>query len=476
MSAFLHSIRWRLTSWFSISIALIFLAFACCVFLTFRYSCMTESRMRLNNELTLVASAVSKAPELLASIQEDFPASAFYVVADQRSSYVSAGWGKLGLSSSIAVNADGYAFVASASGRHYLVRQTAFHAGGRTFQVGIAQDAQQTSESQDKLLRILLLSLPAILFVSLAGGYFLAGRFLSPIDGMARKARQITADNLSERLSIGEQDDELNRLAGVFNDMLDRLEESFGRLSRFTSDASHELRTPLAVIRSLGENALRTRCASAFDEDVIGSILEETDRVARLLDGLLTLTRAEAGQLPLAIEEIDLGEATLDVVNCLRVLAEEKAQTLAFEGEPGLCARLDESTFKQALINLVANAIQYTPEGGRIVVRVRRGSELGALVEVDDNGPGIALEHRAHIFERFYRVDKDRSRARGGSGLGLAIARWAIGLNGGTVAFEPKREPGSLFRIALPLAMRKSAQALYTESSSKPSRSASIAA
>lgn len=476
MNIVLHSIRWRLTSWYSISIALIFLAFACCVFLTFRYSCMAESRMRLNNELTLVASAASRAPERLAAIQEDFPASAFYVVADEGRSYVSAGWEKSGLPSSIAGDADGYAFVVSASGRPYVVRQSEFHVGGRTFKIGIGQDAQQSSEGQHKLLRILLFSLPAILFVSLAGGYFLAGRFLSPIDDMARKAKQITADNLSERLGIGEQDDELNRLAGVVNDMLDRLEESFGRLSRFTSDASHELRTPLAVIRSLGENALKTRRASALDEDVIGSILEETDRVTRLLDGLLTLTRAEAGQLPLSTEEIDLSEATLDVVNCLRVLAEEKAQRLAFEGEPGLRVRLDESTFKQALINLVANAIQYTPEGGRIAVRVRRSIALGALVEVDDDGPGIAIEHRARIFERFYRVDKDRSRASGGSGLGLAIARWAIGLNGGTLAFEPKRGPGSLFLIALPLAMSKSAQTLYAESSSKPSRSASMAA
>jgi signal transduction histidine kinase len=276
-------------------------------------------------------------------------------------------------------------------------------------------------------------------------------------------------------LSIGRQDDELSRLAGVFNDMLDRLEDSFDRLNRFASDASHELRTPLAVIRSLAENMLKTRRASALDRDVIGSILEETDRVTRLLDGLLTLTRAEAGQLPLSIEEIDLNEATLDVVNCLRVLAEEQAQTLTFEGETGLSVRLDESTFKQALINLVANAIQYTPEGGRIAVRVRRCAQRGALVEVDDNGPGIAIEHRAHIFERFYRVDKDRSQATGGSGLGLAIARWAIELNGGTVAFEAKHTPGSLFRIALPIATSKSAHARYAGLSSNPSRSASIA-
>jgi len=475
MNVFLRSIRWRLTSWYSISIALIFLGFACCVFLTYRYSCMTETRMRLNNELTLVASAVWNAPERLASIQEDFPESAFYVLADQRRSYVSALWAKLGLPSSITGDADGYAFVVSASGRHYVVRQSEVHAGGRTFRVGIAQDAQQTSEALNKLLRALFLSLPAILLVSLAGGYFLAGRFLSPIDDMARKAKQISADNFSERLSIGKQDDELSRLAGVFNDMLDRLEDSFDRLSRFTSDASHELRTPLAVIRSLGENALKTRCASALDGEVIGSILEETDRVTRLLDGLLTLTRAEAGQFPLSIEEIDIKEATLDVVNCLRVLAEEKAQTLAFAGETGLCAQLDESTFKQALINLVANAIQYTPEGGCIAVRVRRCPKLGALIEVDDNGPGIATEHRAHIFERFYRVDRDRSQATGGSGLGLAIARWAIGLNGGTVAFEPKREPGSLFRIALPIATSTSARARYAGSSSNPTSSASIA-
>ena len=220
-------------------------------------------------------------------------------------------------------------------------------------------------------------------------------------------------------------------------------------MKRFTADASHELRTPLAVIRNLGENALQGGSDVACYADALGSILEEVDRLTRLLDGLLVLTRVESAQLPLNFNVVSLNAITLDVTNCLNVLAEEKNQTLVFRSEAELSVKVDDTTFKQALINLIANAIQYTQAGGSIAVRVKRGASQRAWVEVDDNGPGIAVEHRDKIFERFYRIEKDRSKATGGSGLGLAIARWAVGLNGGTVEFEAKQDGGSIFRIAL---------------------------
>lgn len=450
MKTFAGSIRWRMTLSYSVSISLIYLVFACCVFLTFRYGCIAESRARLDNELALVTQAISGAPDRLSTIAADFPASDFYVLADQRALYASPGWVHLGIAASAPFDSNGYAFRASPTGRHYAIRKIELRLGGRTVEVGLAQDGQQTFENVRRLLLVLLVSVPVILTVSLVWGCFLAGRFLRPIGEMARKANEITADHLSHRLPVGKVDDELNRLARVFNETLTRLEDSFGRLNRFTADASHELRTPLAVIRALGENALRGSCKAVRYEEAIGSILEETDRMSRLLSGLLTLTRAKSERPPLHFDDVSLNEISIDVVNCLRVLAEEKEQTLVFEGRADLTVRLDAPTFKQALINLLANAIQYTQAGGEITVRVRQSERKGALVEVDDNGPGIAPEHRQHIFQRFYRIDKDRSQAAGGSGLGLAIARWAIDLNGGTVEFEAKQVAGSLFRIALP--------------------------
>lgn len=450
MKRFIGSVRWKMTLWYSVSIALIYFLFSGCVFLTFRHSCIAESRMRLDNELKLVMSAAGRAPDRLASIEADLPGSDFHVTADQRPLYASAGWLSAGIPASAPVDSDGYAFVESSTGRHYAIRQASLRLNGGVLRVDVAQDGQQTFENLNKLLLVLLFSLPGILLVSLIGGYFLAGRVLSPMDEITRKASQITADDLSQRLPVGGQQDEFNRLAHVFNETFERLEDAFKRMKQFTADASHELRTPLAVIRSLGENALQSGADADCHADVIGSILEEVDRLTRLMDGLLTLTRAESAQLPLNFNVVSLDELALDVVSCLNVLAEEKRQTLVFHGQAELNVTLDETTFKQALINLIANAVQYTQDGGAITVRVKRSSTQEAVVEVDDNGPGIAAEHRDNIFERFYRIDKGRSQATGGSGLGLAIARWAIGLNGGTVEFEAKHDGGSIFRIALP--------------------------
>lgn len=405
--------------------------------------------MRLDSELSIVTNAVSRAPERVASLANNIPVGNFYVLADQRPLYVSPGWANSRIANPVSVDINGYGFVASPTGRHYAIREANLLIAGLTFQVGVAQDSQQTVENVNKLLLVLLFSLPGILFVSLGGGYFLAGRVLSPIDDMSRKAKEISADSLSQRLPVADRNDEFARLAGVFNDTFDRLEDAFGRMKRFTADASHELRTPLAVIRSLGENALQKPADAACYQDAIGSILEETDRLTRLLDGLLTLTRAESEQLPLYFEKVSLGEISMEVVSCLRVLAEEKEQTLVVQQRADPRVELDRSTFTQALINLIANAIQYTQAGGTIMVCINACSRKGAIVEVHDDGPGIAAEHREHIFERFYRIEKDRSQDTGGSGLGLAIARWAVELNGGTLEFEARTDRGSIFRIAL---------------------------
>jgi heavy metal sensor kinase len=452
MRLVLGSVRWRLTIWYSLSIALTYFLFSSCVFWMFRFGCIAQSHMQLDNEFSLVANAVAKAPGQLKAIEDSTPVRNFYVLYDHSPLYISSGWARAGIPSAMPTDPNGYGFGAAQTGRHYIVRKSNVWLAGRMLQIGVAQDSQQTFDNLNKLLFVLLVSLPGILLVSLGGGYFLAGRVLSPIDEMARKAKEITADNLSQRLTVSRQDDEFAHLATVFNQTFDQLEDSFRRLKQFTADASHELRTPLAVIRSLGENALQRPSEMVCYQDAIGSILEETDRLTRLLDGLLTLTRAESEQFPLHFDRLDLGELSLDVINCLRVLAEEKEQTLMFDEQAGVKVEADKSTIKQALINLVANAIQYTQTGGEIRVCIRHCAQRGALVEVEDNGPGIALEHREKVFERFYRVEKDRSQETGGSGLGLAIARWAIGLNGGSIEFEAKQAKGSIFRIILPAA------------------------
>jgi signal transduction histidine kinase len=243
--------------------------------------------------------------------------------------------------------------------------------------------------------------------------------------------------------------DEFGRLAAVFNGALGRLHNSFEQLRRFTSDASHELRTPLTAIRSVGEVALQNKLDAAGYRDVVGSMLEEVDRLSRLVDSLLALTRAESGRVNLKKEKVDLGALAKSVGDYLRVLSEEKEQTLSIDGKDAV-VRGDADILRQAVINLLDNAIKYTPEKGSINVLTRR-TDREAILEVSDTGPGIAETHREKIFERFYRIDEGRDRDSGGVGLGLALTRWAVNVNGGRIELESGKTQGSLFRIVLPL-------------------------
>ena len=316
--------------------------------------------------------------------------------------------------------------------------------------IQVARSEAPLQDQVQSLLFIFVFGLPIGVVAAGVGGYTLAYRALRPIDRMADRAQFITAERLSDRLPVHNPHDELGRLASVFNETLGRLEESFDQMRRFTADVSHELRTPLTAIRSVGEVALRgNRDASAY-RTVIGSMLEEVEKLAYLVDRLLTLSRAEIGTAKLALETVDLRELAAEVISHLGVLAEEKEQTLVLEGGAAPRCRSDRSLLRQALINLVDNAIKYTPERGGI--RVYVGESPGAaILDVADTGPGISLEAGARIFDRFYRATHPRDDLRG-SGLGLSIAKWAVEANGGRLSLEPTQGGGSRFRITLPTA------------------------
>ncbi|MEO8053933.1 MAG: heavy metal sensor histidine kinase [Acidobacteriota bacterium] len=280
------------------------------------------------------------------------------------------------------------------------------------------------------------------------GGYALARRLLGPLGRMAEHARRITAEQLHERLLEERSGAELDQLREAFNDTLARLERSFGELRRFTADASHELRTPLTALRSVGEVGLRGARSNDDYREVIGTMLEEVDRLSRLADELLTLSRAEAGQANLRKEPVDLGAVGAEVVERLAVLAEERGQRLECRAEEPALVRGDRLALRQALMNLVDNAIKYAPDGSCVLVAA--GTRAGrAFVEVRNEGPGIAAEHRERIFERFYRVDAGRSREMGGTGLGLSLVKWTAEAHGGSVELDTG-EGGSTFRLVLP--------------------------
>jgi heavy metal sensor kinase len=307
---------------------------------------------------------------------------------------------------------------------------------------------QRIEQQLDEILVVLVLGLPLIVGLAGVGGYVLARRALTPIDQLAADARRITAERLHERLSVANEHDEIGRLAAVINDTFARLESSFDQLRRFTADASHELRTPLSVIRGIGELGLgETRTAAEY-KDAIGSMLEEVDRLTRLVDTLLQLSRGDAGTVRLSPELLDLSDLAREVASSLAILAEERRQRLQVHAPQPVLVRADRLVLRDAIANLVDNAIKYGPDESQIDVTVRADTADAALT-VSDQGPGIPVEHRERIFDRFYRVDEGRSRGMGGTGLGLAIAQWAVKANGGQISFVPA-PAGAAFRITLP--------------------------
>ena len=245
--------------------------------------------------------------------------------------------------------------------------------------------------------------------------------------------------------------DEFGRLAAVFNETLGRLEESFDRLRRFTADASHELRTPLTALKSVGEVGVREGRDPEQYRDVIGSMLEEADRLAQLVDALLVLTRADRGSVPVDGGPVDLGALAEDVADCLRVLADDKKQELSVErGAPGVVVKGDRSALRSVVMNLLDNAVKYTPEGGRIRIAVRRDPDGTAVLEVTDDGPGIPPELHGKVFDRFFRVERESRGRRDGAGLGLSIALRIVERHHGTIEVESAPGRGSTFRVRLP--------------------------
>jgi heavy metal sensor kinase len=269
---------------------------------------------------------------------------------------------------------------------------------------------------------------------------------------MARRAREISADRLGARIDVENPHDELGLLAQAFNETLARLERSFEQLKRFTSDASHELRTPLTAIRSVGEVGLQKDGDREHYREVIGSMLEEAGRLGRLVESLLAISRADSGQIPLAQATTGLLPLVQEASFLLDVLAEEKGQTLSLEGDDSIRVRADSVVLRQVIINLVDNAIKYSPRNGHIMVRVLRRDSLTACVEVEDCGPGIPPEHREKVFDRFYRIDEGRSREAGGAGLGLAIAKWGAEAHSGRVELASSAA-GCIFRLILPISI-----------------------
>jgi signal transduction histidine kinase len=256
---------------------------------------------------------------------------------------------------------------------------------------------------------------------------------------------------LHERLAVPNPTDEIGRLTTVINDTIARLESSFDQLRRFTADASHELRTPLAVVRGVGEAALAARRSPGEYEEAIGSILEEVDRMTNLVETLLRLSHGDAGAIRLSRQSLDLGRLAREVTSSFGILAEERNQRLTLDIADGLVVAADRLVLREAIANVLDNAIKYGPAGSTVTITAQRAGDR-AVLAIGDEGPGIPPEYRESVFQRFFRIDEARSRDRGGAGLGLAIAKWAVEIHGGEITVGETPGSGAEFRIRLPLA------------------------
>lgn len=313
---------------------------------------------------------------------------------------------------------------------------------------------EQAGDALGALRAIILVSLPVVILMLCAGGYWLTRKWLSPLDRMIAEADAINPDDLGRRLTVQNPEDELGRLARVFNVTLDRVERAFQALDRFVADASHELRTPLNSLMNVGEVGLRRLRSPAEYQEIIGSMLEEAQRLQVLMRRLLELATVDGGAGEVRRSAVRLDQEIPVWVSEVLILAEQKSQALTANIE-AVDVETDPVLLRQALQNLLENAIKYSPEGAPIRVHATREGDH-AVIAVIDEGMGIRPEHRAQITERFFRPDPGRDRTSGGFGLGLAITKAYMRKLGGSLDYAPNEPRGSIFRLVLPAGPRAS--------------------
>ncbi len=321
---------------------------------------------------------------------------------------------------------------------------------GATVLVG--QSGREEHQHLHDFLMTMLAASAGALALAMVGGWFLAEWTLAPISRISAAASNISATNLSQRIDVTRTENELGKLARILNVTFERLEASFLRQTQFTADASHELRTPLAVVMSHCELALRKERSPADYRSLFETSLKASRRMRAVVEGLLTLARADASAVNLELEPVSLDEVVEESVAMLRPLATPTNVSIDLDTEPILILG-DRERLRELLTNLVTNAIRYNQAGGAVFVKLRAEANV-ALLTVADTGVGIPEKDCPHIFERFYRVDPVRSRELGGSGLGLAISKWIVEAHGGTISFTSQEGVGTSFTVCLPVAPR----------------------
>jgi heavy metal sensor kinase len=299
------------------------------------------------------------------------------------------------------------------------------------------------------LLWTLSVGFPVFIGLTSAGAYVLLGRALRPVDEIVRAAERITLQNLSQRLPVPPTGDEVERLSLALNRMIQRLEEAFQVTSRFSGDASHELRTPLTIMRGELEALLKEGNLSEEQMGQVESVLEEAERLTQIVEGLLTISRLDAGETQMSKDPVDLSDLVSTTVEQMKPLAEDKSLSVVCEKSRDVMVEANEVRLRQVVVNLLDNAIKYTPEGGKIIVRIKAETNR-AILEVVDNGIGISGEALPRVFDRFYRSEQIEARKARGTGLGLSMVQSIVEAHSGKIAVKSCENEGSSFRVELP--------------------------
>jgi heavy metal sensor kinase len=315
--------------------------------------------------------------------------------------------------------------------------------------VQVGTSLEDFDETMKKLLLIMVISIPTSICVTIIVGYFMAKKALRPVDQIRRAAVKITSSNLDEKIDIAGRRDELGRLAETFNAMIGRLKDAFQRVNQFSTDVSHELKTPLTILKGGTEVALRKDREKDEYKKLLSSNLEEIDRMSRIIDDLLLLSKADLKELKLNLEEIAIRDLIVDVCMDMKIFASNKGVEIQVSDVDDVRLKGDELKLRRMLWNIIENGIKYTPGGGSVTISSHLNDGY-AQIDVQDNGVGIPEGDIKYIFDRFYRADRSRRR-ESGSGLGLSISKWIAEAHQGTIEVKSSPQAGSCFTIKLPI-------------------------
>jgi two-component system OmpR family sensor kinase len=441
-----RSIRGKLLSWYAITLLVVLMAFGGLLFERMEHLLRLGVEKELRAHALAIAGAteeeegklkVELSPEYAQHFLSREKGTPYYIVWDRAGRIVS----RSGNAPELEPLPAGHRCSAGPQ------RQLAI-AGPDGTVVFVGREVKREQAKQRELLGSLFAIGGGVMVLALAGGWFLAGRALAPVRRMSEAAAAMTASNLTARIDVGKTESELGQLAVTLNQAFDRLETAFERQTRFTADASHELRTPLAIVMSQAELALRKERTPGEYREALETSLKAAQRMKAVVEGLLTLARADAKEVDLRREPVELGKLVEETASLLGPLAMERKVSLTVSAEP-VSVTGDADRLREVVTNLITNAIRYNVQGGKVDVSLAVEKDQAALT-VMDTGIGIPEKDQAQLFERFYRVDKARSREVGGSGLGLAISKWIVEAHGGTVSFSSRENAGSTFIVRVP--------------------------